>query len=564
MFNNNINYNYNNYNYNNCVYNNSVYNISSQNNTFNGIENVKDNVYNSNNIYNRNSINNKNNIYNNNIPYNSINNFNMYYNYSLNKQNFINGNNDEINTLAKKNDQSLIGQTLKENKIVFNNSIEANQNTNNSANSINNSKHKLFLNLNPYNSTFIRDKDKNMSQFFPNVNNIPNNLNYVNEINNLPKKSHSDQDNNNYNNENRNYNSSLNNENLSYSSIGSNKTKTKPKRSSLFQNGANKEKDLRDFKRFCEGLKTSMPEYICSQIGSRIMQKYLKRFPSFIRTLLINKIDKFFDKLMCDTYGNYFCQKLYHISEIEQRIIILNSLKESFIKISKNSCGAHVTQFIIESVRTIEEKIIIIEYINGHELELALDQEGNHVLQKIINCFNENERQSINTVLLLPHNLNILCQDIKGMCVIKKLIGNTKNENNKKKIIDGICKYFIEIAQSPFGNYIIQFILEEWDPSVYFNLINKCLVNSILLSSQKYSSNIIVKIIELNKNNINYNFVHYLKNIFFDNKNFLELYNNKYGRLLLSRIGRIMSKEEKDNLIQMNKDKISLLVEIFE
>lgn len=118
----------------------------------------------------------------------------------------------------------------------------------------------------------------------------------------------------------------------------------------------NKEKDLKDFKRFCDGLKTSMDEYICTQIGSRIMQKYLKKFPSYIRTLLINKISIYFEKLMCDTYGNYFCQKLYNISELEQRLLILNSLKNSFLTISKNNCGAHAIQFIIGAAQESEEK----------------------------------------------------------------------------------------------------------------------------------------------------------------------------------------------------------------
>ena len=74
------------------------------------------------------------------------------------------------------------------------------------------------------------------------------------------------------------------------------------------------------------------------------MQKYLKKFPSHIRTLLINKISPYIDKLMCNTYGNYFCQKLYNISDLQQRIVILNSLKNSFCKISKNNCGMPTIQ----------------------------------------------------------------------------------------------------------------------------------------------------------------------------------------------------------------------------
>ena len=102
---------------------------------------------------------------------------------------------------------------------------------------------------------------------------------------------------------------------------------------------------------------------------------------------------------MCDIYGNYFCQKLYSISSIEQRRMILNSMKDIFISVSENAAGAHVAQCIIELAETKEEKDIIMDYIKGHEMELSLHQEGTHVLQKIIQIFAEDERQGLTDVL---------------------------------------------------------------------------------------------------------------------------------------------------------------------
>ena len=294
------------------------------------------------------------------------------------------------------------------------------------------------------------------------------------------------------------------------------------------------------------------------------MQKYLKKFPSHIRTLLITKISPYIDKLMCDTYGNYFCQKLYKVSELQQRISILNILKNNFLTISKNKCGAHAIQSIIGEVQNIKEKNIILEYIQSHELELAYDTEGTHVLQKILSVFEEEERVNLNKVLCDKINLNSLCQDAKGICVIKKLIAGTKDENNKRKIVDDIYDNCIEIALSPFGNYIIQLIFEEWDINICLKLIDNCLDNAFILSSQKYSSNIIVKILDLycddKKDEYNkYNFCEKLKNIFFDEKNLSELYNNKYGRLLLNKTCKLISPEEKDNLKIKYKEQKSIL-----
>jgi len=607
---------------NNNIYMNNIQNYNLMNNNFNNM-NIINNTHSINNLHNLN--------YNSNSNHNSNNNLNLSYNFSPNNLNVKNDSLEDIYSNSRHGKESFNScPSIHGNHLSFNTTTDTNNNNYNNSNYINNnsnifnnncsnnenqnilSMQKLFLNLNPYTATLVRNNEGNMNQFLQNDNsqlnfNNPNFYNYnnfnnmqfnnfraslfnANNMTHLPKKSlstkgfhthmgHLGFNNNNLNNINNNINNisidgNISNDNLSHSSIGSTKAKMKKKRTSLFQNGLNKEKDLKDFKRFCDGLKTSMDEYICTQIGSRIMQKYLKKFPSYIRTLLINKISVFFEKLMCDTYGNYFCQKLYNISELDQRILILNSLKNSFLTISKNNCGAHAIQFIIGAAQKNEEKKLIIDYVSNHELELSLDPEGTHVIQKIVTCFKENERQNLNNVLLVPDNINSLCLNGKGMCIMKKLIISTEDIDNKRKILNGIYKHYIEIAQSPFGNYIIQNIFEDWDINICSDLIQACIKDALIFATQKYSSNVIVKIIDLYQNNNNnyLNFIEQLKALFFDTKNIIDLYNNKYGRLLLYKLNGLIPKEEKEKLVRTFqksvedikiKEKIDILTEIF-
>ena len=619
----------------NYTYNNKINNNYNQNHisNFNNINSNNMNIMNNtnskfNNINNNiNNVNNINSINHLNISHhNSNNNLNMSYNFSPNRNNIINDSMEDAYSVSKKREDSFNScPSLRGNHLSFNTTTDTNNNNNknnihymnNNFNFNNNNHHhsslnidnqnllsmqKLFLNLNPYTASLMRNNEVNMNQFLHKNNanfnnfNTQNFFNYANynHLNNFKsmstfninnpmnehhKKSHSTKGSHNINNfngsygfNNNNFNfmnnfmnmnnnsidGNMSNDNLSHSSFGSNKAQIKKKRTSLFQNGCNREKDLRDFKRFCDGLKIPMEDYICTQIGSRIMQKYLKRFPSYIRTLLINKISKYIEKLMCDTYGNYFCQKLYNISEPEQRIMLLKSIKSSFINISKNTCGAHAIQFIIGESKSEEEKKIIMEYISSHELELSFDAEGTHVMQKIIGSFSENERQNLNDILSLSENIKALSQDVKGMCVIKKLISNTKDKSNVNKIIKGVQEFLEEIAHNPFGNYVIQYIFEEWDANACLNLVEICINNSLIFAGEKYSSNIIGKIIDLYSDK-KYKFVEVIKNIFFNTNNILELYNNKYGRLLLSKISKIITKEEKEKLVKIfedNKDDI--------
>ena len=587
-------------NYNNFVNNNFDKNNINNINYYNNINNTTRNpsMYNNNNLNMSFNYVKKNDVMNDSMDnrYKPRNSFNSCPGFDNNLSfNNLGGNNNNLG-----NNMNLINHfnNTNINLWLLNNNNEGPMN--NCGGCMNNNNYamkQLLLNLNPMTAPLIRNMNENnyglnsnnMYNNFQNPNHMYNtfhqschNLSSFNPENtyfNTLKKSHSSKKitlANNSDNCCKNCRSegNLSIDNSSCSSFGSVKKAAKKKRTSLFQNDCNKEKDLRDYKRFCDGLKSPMPDYICSQIGSRIMQKYLKKFPTYIRTILINNLAGSYEKLICNTYANYFCQKLYNISVLEQRLLILQNLKNIFINVSKNNCGAHVAQFIIGAANSIEEKMIIIDYVRDHELELAFDPEGTHVIQKIISCFQENERQTLTNVLCVHENLNALCQDAKGMCVVKKLIACTKDINNKYLIINGVYSHFLEIAQSPYGNYIIQYLFDEWDVSICQKLVQCCVDNSELFAMQKYSSNIIVKIMEMYSdtylNNGTLNFVQQLKKIFFDEKKLLDLYNNKYGRLLLFKLNKLLTKEDKDtiytniNLSEDNKkEKMDIILELF-
>lgn len=295
------------------------------------------------------------------------------------------------------------------------------------------------------------------------------------------------------------------------------------------------------------------------------MQKYLNRFPPFIITILIDNIYMNFEKIMCDIYGNYFCQKLYLICSIEQRKKILNSIKDIFISVSKTSAGAHVTQSIIEQSKSKEEKAIIMDYINNHEMELALHQEGTHVLQKIIQIFPENERQNLTDTLCTNINVNILCQDLKGISVIKRLISFNTEKNNKLKLVESFSSNCLEISKSSSGSYIIQYLLEQWGIDIGLKLIFFCITNFEYFAVSKHSANLIDKIIIIclkkcsiiryfgNNQDINaisneIIIINTLKNIILEPNKIINVYKNKYGKALIIKIRKLLSVKENEQL----------------
>jgi hypothetical protein len=64
---------------------------------------------------------------------------------------------------------------------------------------------------------------------------------------------------------------------------------------------------------------------------------------------------------------------------------------------------------------------------NNNICYLAEDKEGHHMLEKIITTFNEKERYYIFQEIM--DKFNELATDKNGLCVLKKLIQHTKDEN---------------------------------------------------------------------------------------------------------------------------------------
>ena len=580
--------------------------------TINGI-NKKNGVYGKNIIDGFKNMNEKNN-------YNGVNNFSRF-NFDDQITNDFKDNIDFLNNINLQNINLVNQPYINMNEINNNNDFFANQNQNMSQNPLINFNNNNIKNINNYNNNLNNIKNMNNIHNINNTNNINNviftnnftNFNIsplnenqilmINNINNISglngqlfnnilknDKQNKIKNMNFYNNINdddyfdnlklKNYKSynllslkDMENQNniKNNSFLFFDRKKNNKKKSYLFQNETNKEKDIRDFKRFCDGIKSPLPDYICSQIGSRIMQKYLNRFPPFIITNLIEKINIYFEKIMCDIYGNYFSQKLYSISSTEQRRMILNSMKDIFINVSKNAAGAHVVQSIIELAETKEEKDIIIDYTKNHEMELALHQEGTHVLQKIVQIFSENERQILTDILCTNQNVNNLCQDLKGISVIKRLISFNKEKINRVKLVDAFFPNILGISKSSSGSYIIQYLIEQWGIDVGLKLIHFCILNFEAFAINKHSANLINKIILIclkrnsiirsfssnvnnNINNINIMncneiiIINALKGIILEPNKVINVYKNKYGKALIIKIRKLFTINENKKL----------------
>jgi hypothetical protein len=285
------------------------------------------------------------------------------------------------------------------------------------------------------------------------------------------------------------------------------------------------------------------------------IQKKLQKSSKDYKLYLIICLNKEgLTKVMKNTYGNYFFQQLIKDSEKDLISLIINYISDTFVNISKDYSGTFSLQALLDEVSSFEDEQKILNYIKYHELEMAYDKCATHVLQKLLLLFPDTHRIELNKIIL--NNLKELCIDPNGICLVKNFIRSNTLINDKKRLNQEFVKNLVYLAVNPFGNYGIQFLIENWDKDSLIDIKNKVVENIFKLSLEQFSSNVVEKAIELfdenNRNKI-------IRKLCFEG-NITTLLKSKFGRFVLYKSINYMKNdlrnEMENNLINNMNNKV--------
>ena len=502
----------------------------------NGIENNNNKILNINKNENYNSYN-----YNR-VLANNINNYNLIN--KIQKDHNIHINNGNYNNIYLSLCQNLINN--KNNYLNnFNMISNLNQINSNMINTINVNNINNNIILNPININIsnieglnqIKNNINSLNIIKKNLleNNINNNNNFINNVNNV----------NNVNNSFLN-NSSNNNDNF------------------VPINDNDKNKILIvDFLKYIKTLTMPLVNFLCTTKGTLEIQKKLGR-SNECKILLIKLLNKEgLTIIMKNTYGNYFFQQIIKGAEEIIISLILSFILDNFIDISKDPSGTFSVQALLNEISSIKDEQQILNCIKNHEMEMTFNKNATYVIQKIVLLFPDIHRIYLNEIIL--NNFKDLCLDCNGICLIKNFIKTNTILNNKKRINEEIVKHFVVLAESPFGNYGIQYLMENWNKNEFNDMKTKILENLHKLSVQQYSSNVVEKAIEIFDDETRELII---KKLCLDD-NFIVLLKNKFGRFVLNKAINYMDINLKNQLelilinniknnIYSNKDKIKV------
>ena len=489
-----------------------------------------------NNILNKNIFN----IYKNNYTFS--NDFNNYNNIisQIQNNNELNINNNYKNNFIFSLNQNFIGNQI--NIIQYNNKI------NNIIPCLNQIKNKNFTNSIRINNFHSINNINNISSIYNNniiinpqnmnISKLNNNINYYNSLNKINNFKNEKQIQNNLNSiniiQNNNIKNNMNNNNFIKDNLN-NSFNNKTISSNSNENKLSKDNELgknytEDFMKFINTLSIPLINFLCSSKGTLEIQKKLGKSNNECKMLLIQLLNKEgLSIIMKNTYGNYFFQQLIKGAEDIIISLIISYISTSFIEISKDSCGTFSIQALLNEISSIEDELEILNCIKNHEIEMAFNKNATYVLQKIVLLFPDIHRIYLNEIIL--NNFKELCLDCNGICLIKNFIKTNTLVNNKKRINEEIIKNFVILAESPFGNYGIQYLMENWNKTELNDIKKKIIENIYKLSIQQFSSNVVEKGIEIFDDESREKII---KKLCFEG-NFIILLKNKFGRFVLNK-----------------------------
>jgi hypothetical protein len=280
---------------------------------------------------------------------------------------------------------------------------------------------------------------------------------------------------------------------------------------------------------------------LCTSKGILEIQKKLPKSNYNYKILIILHLKKDgLYKIMKNTYGNYFFQQIIKGSEEPIISLILSYISDCIVNISKDPSGTFSLQGLLDEISSMEQEELILKSIKNHEMEMAYDKNATYVLQKLVLLFPDIHRKRLNEIIL--NNIKNLCINQNGICLVKTFIRSNTLIDDRNRINKEFIKNFVNIAENPFGNYGIQFLIENWDNEMLKDIKKKIMENLYELSIQQFSSNVVEKAIEIFDEEYRDKLI---KKLCFEG-NFLTLLKSRFGRFVLYKAVNFMNIELKN------------------
>ncbi|KAH9484270.1 Pumilio domain-containing protein C6G9.14 [Psilocybe cubensis] len=230
-------------------------------------------------------------------------------------------------------------------------------------------------------------------------------------------------------------------------------------------------------------------EFSNDQHGSRFIQGKLETITDEQKQRAFEEIHpKHTEELIQNVFGNYVIQKFLDHGMMGQKDAIADVVIRRALDFSIHIYGCRVVQKLIDYVPESGHKIII-QLLEKDILTCIKNPHGNHVIQKIIQVVNPNLLTFLPSI---SENILDLATHSYGCRVLQRCLEYISPEY-LEGLLESIHRHTIELMQDQYGNYVIQFIIEQGRAKDRNIVISKIIKNLVALSHHKYASNVCEK-----------------------------------------------------------------------
>ncbi|OAX44672.1 ARM repeat-containing protein [Rhizopogon vinicolor AM-OR11-026] len=230
-------------------------------------------------------------------------------------------------------------------------------------------------------------------------------------------------------------------------------------------------------------------EFSGDQHGSRFIQQKLESATSEEKQGVFDEIvpDNAL-QLIQDVFGNYVIQKLFEHGTQVQKTVLANTMEGHILPLSLQMYGCRVVQKAVEFVLP-DQQISFVRELDPHVLKCVKDANGNHVIQKLIERVSPERLGFVNS---FRGNVYDLSTHPYGCRVLQRCFEHLPEEQTRP-LMDELHKYMINLMQDQFGNYVVQFVLEQGKPHDRNQVITKLRGQMMNMARHKFASNVCEK-----------------------------------------------------------------------
>ncbi|KAF8447946.1 armadillo-type protein [Boletus edulis BED1] len=230
-------------------------------------------------------------------------------------------------------------------------------------------------------------------------------------------------------------------------------------------------------------------EFSGDQHGSRFIQQKLEMATSEEKQIVFDEIvpDNAL-QLIQDVFGNYVIQKLFEHGTQVQKSVLANTMESHVLPLSLQMYGCRVVQKAVEFVLP-EQQGSFVKELEPHVLKCVKDANGNHVIQKLIERVSPDR---LGFVQSFRGNVYDLSTHPYGCRVLQRCFEHLPEEQTRT-LMDELHRYMINLMQDQFGNYVVQFVLEQGKVHDRCQVIAKLRGQMLNMARHKFASNVCEK-----------------------------------------------------------------------